>query len=101
MVFINKITGNRLNVRNAKTVALMRAQPDTYEEVIPVAKPVAAKATQWAEHVATPTAVKLSKTLKKDELEAIALEEEIDLSECTNNDQRRAAIELARETRAQ
>lgn len=101
MVFINKTTGNRLIVRNAKTVALMRAQPDTYEEVIPVAKPVAPKATQWAEHVAAPAPVKLAKNLTKDQLEAIALEEDVDLSECTNNEQRRAAIELARETRAQ
>lgn len=87
MKFTNKITGNTLTVRNAKTAALMRGEPDTYEEI-------EEKATQ------TPVAEnKLSKKLTTEQLEAIALEENIDLSECTNNDQRRAAIELARENR--
>ena len=91
MVFINKNTGNKLTVRNAKTAALMRGAPDTYTEVKAEAPDAAVQSGN----------IKLSKNLTKDTLEAIALEEGVDLSECTNNDQRRAAIELARENRAQ
>lgn len=91
MVFINKNTGNKLTVRNAKTAALMRGAPDTYMEVT-ASTPVAAIESG---------SIKLSKSLTKDTLEAIAMDEGIDLSECTNNDQRRAAIELARENRTQ
>lgn len=93
MLFINKTTGNTLNVRNPKTVALMREQSDVYEEVI---KPVAPVIT--ARHT-TPAPVKLKANLTTAQLEAIALEEDIDLTDCTNNEQRHAAIELARENR--
>lgn len=85
MKFKNLVTGNTLIVNNAKTAALMRGQKDTYREIEDKAEP--------------PKTGKLSSKLTTAELEQIALAEGIDLADCTTNEQRRAAIELARENK--
>ena len=88
MKFKNLVTGNTLVVKNAKTAALMRNQKDTYQEIVD--KPKAPKKDG-----------KLSTKLTTEELEQIALAEGVDLTGCTTNEQRRAAIELARENQAE
>lgn len=85
MKFKNIVTGNVLTTNNAKTVALMR-DSDRYVEVTD--KPTQQKSN------------KLSSKLTTAELEKIALEEGVNLDGCTTNEQKRAAIELARENKA-